>query len=535
MKLWSSWPLLLLALPSALAGQDADPLRRRGEDALASGLWEMAALHFSECLANQALGPAAKSQVAIRLAEAWIRDGMPADALSLLDQSFVAQHPETPFWKGLALTGLGRLTEALGSLAPLLDDPAAPHRSEAAFTSASLQLALAQPTAALATLATLSHSPDEALAATARLRQVEILLDLGRLAEARETMPTTAAIRAGDRPLATFLDAHLLLAEGQPADAAASFQSLIDEPQGQSLQHYHAAAIGLADALLAQKSPDLATRFLLAFIQDHPDSPRLEEMFQRLLKGLPDTPAPTNLVFERLAQWITPCELTATGAINTLESAAIAAWPASTPSNERLACSLFTRAMGLHRSPAPEARAEALRLLTRLRLENPNHPLASRALFQTARWAMEAGAIDRALSILDTLRETATAPTLRGQAAFLEARTAFAQNHPEQAIKLFDEAAATLADHEAQAARLNSAILRLADPSNTTTILSATPPDPALAADLELERALSSRPPAAAKTAIAEFLSQHPDHPRAPEARLAAAEAALAGPAPDLA
>lgn len=537
MMLRSPWLLMLLAMSSALPGQDASALMRQGDDALASGLWEMAALHYNDCLANTTLGPELKSQVAIRLAEAWIREGMPADALALLDQSFAATHPETPFWKAQALAGSGHFIEALDTLARLLESPAAPHRTEATFTMASLQLALGQPDVALATLATLTHSPDQALAAKARLQQVEILLDLGRLADARGTMPSAATIRPGDQPLASFLEANLLLAENRPAEAAAGFQTLIEHPQGQSLQRYHAAAIGLADALLAQHLPDEASGFLLSFIQDHPDSPLLEAMFQRLLKGLPDTPTATDLVSERLLQWISPCELTAAGAINTLPSNASAAWPATTPANERLACSLFTRAMGLHRSPLPEARAEARRLLTRLRLEFPNHSLANRALLQTARWALEDGASDRAFGILDTLRESAAAPLLRGEAAFLEARTAYAQGLKDQAIRLFDEAAASLTNHEAKSARLNAAILRLAgSPATTTTpVLADAPQDPALAADLDLERALASSTPAAAKTAIAEFLARHPDHPRAPEARLAAAEAALAGPDPDLA
>jgi len=537
MKLRSLLPLLLLAMSCALPGQDTGPLLRKGKDALDAGLWEMAVLHFNECLANRNLSAPDKAQVAIHLAEAWIRDGKPAEALALLGQSFVSQHPAAPFWKGQALAGLGRFTEALATFASLLENPAAPHRNETGFTMASLQLALGLPEAALATLATLTHTPNDALTAKARLHQVEILLDLGQPAEARKTMPAAASISSSERPLATFLEAHLLLTEGRPADAASIFQSLIEQPQGQSLQRYHAAAVGLADALLAQGTADTATSFLLSFIQDHPDSPLLEELFQRLRDGLPDPPSPTDPILERLAQWITPSELTATGMINTLDSSAAAAWPSTHTANELLAFALFTRALGLHRIPTPETRTEARQLLTRLRLENPNHFLANRALFETARWALEEGATDRAFSMLDTLRETSNAPLLRGEAAFLKARSAYAQGDKNQAIRLFDEAAKTLAANAAKTARLNAAILRLPGTSGSPTPALQTdhPLDTSLAPDLELERALSSITPAAAKTAIEEFLTRHPEHPRVPEARLAAAQAALAGPDPDLA
>ena len=535
MKSTSISLLMLLALRAVLPGQESDALMRKGDEALASGLWEMAALHFSDCLARRNLSANEKSRVAIRLAEAWIREGKPAEALALLDQSIVSQHPEVPFWKGQALARLGRFTEALGAFSPMLENPAAPHRNETAFTMESLQLALGQPDAALATLATLAHTPDdESLTEKARLHQVEILLDLGRSAEARKTMPAASSIRPGDRPLATFLEAHLLLSEGHPADAATIFQTLVDQPQGQSLLHYHAAAIGLADSLIARKSPEAAANFLLSFIQDHPDSPLLQQLFKHLLDGLPDTPAPTDAVLERLAQWITPSDLTATGAINTLEANAASAWPGTSPSSELLAFSLITRALALHRIPTPEARAEAHSLLTRLRLEFPDHFLAHRALFLTARWALDEGAVNRAFNILDTLRESAKPPVMRGEAAFLEARSAFTQGNKAQAIRLFEEAAKSLADHEAQTARFNAAILRLPGTS-TTPVLQPNPPlDNPLAADLELERALSISNPDASKSAIGEFLTNHPDHPRVPEARLAAAEAALAAPTPDL-
>ena len=123
---------------------------------------------------------------------------------------------------------------------------------------------------------------------------------------------------------------------------------------------------------------------------------------------------------------------------------------------------------------------------------------------------------------------------MQGKAAFLEARTAFSQGNREQASRLFEEAAKSLTENAAKTALLNSAILRLADPSSTTTVQqTGRPLSSAITADLELERALSIAVPLARRTSIEEFLTQHPDHPRVPEARLAAAEAALAGPNPD--
>ena len=533
MKFRSIFPLMLLATLSSLTGQDVDSLMRKGEDALASGLWEMAALHFDECLTSGKLSAAEKSQVAIRLAESWVRDGRPQDALDLLAKSFVAPHPEATFWQGQALLGLGRFAEAAETLSPLLADPAAPLRGEAGFTLANLQTALGHPEKALDALSLLANPADAALSSKARLQMLEILLDLGRTAEARTAMPDAGSISPADGMLAKFLEAQLLLREGRPADAVSSFQTLVDQPQGQSIRRYHAAAVGLADSMIARGTPETALAFLIAFIQKNPDSPQIEAMFQRLLDGLPDKPTANDPILERIAQWITPAEIPEAITLAAVDSSIAPAWSLASTTSELLAYSLFTRAVGLHRMGTPDSRAEAARLLTRLRVENPSHVLVSRALFQTARWALNIGSNERAFAILDTLRETTGTAAMQGEAAFLEAQSAFAKGDKNQAIKLFDEAAKSLAANESKTARLNAAIVGLSGGS-TTLIQATSPDDPALSADLELERALCTTKPAERRQAIVDFLTKHPEHPRAAEAHMTAAEAALVGPNPDL-
>ena len=105
MKLWPIFSLLLLAQQSVpgqgvAAGSERE---RRGEAALADGLWEVAEQHFRECLADARLTPAAKSHIAMRLAESLIRAGNSLEALELLSRSFAVKNPEFPFWKAQAL------------------------------------------------------------------------------------------------------------------------------------------------------------------------------------------------------------------------------------------------------------------------------------------------------------------------------------------------------------------------------------------------------------------------------------------------
>lgn len=544
MKLWPFFPLILLAPHATMAAPAEVSASRKGDEALAAGLWEVAEMHFRQGLADASLTPEAKSNVAIRLAESLIRSGNPTEALEILGQSFVEKDPETPFWKALALVGQNRISEAAGILSARLADPTAPYRTETSLTLASLQLALDQPEAALATLTALIPEADAAALAGVQLNQVEILLDLKRTAEAREAMPPTEKVTAKDRQRAAFLDAQLLLSEGHPAEAQAGFQELINQPQGQALPLHQSAAIGLADAIYAQGKPDEAAKSLLDFLQNHPDSPNLTAIFQRILQWLPEKPTATDPVLERIAQWITPPVLPAIGAISITPTetgaAAVSAWPvAAGPDAESdlLAHSLYARGLGLHRIGTPESEAESRRLLYRLRVEYPDHLLTQRALYQQARWSLDEGDVEQAFAILDTLRETAKSPTIKGEAAFTEAHAAYLKGDPKQAIQLFDEAASTLTGAEAKAAKRLASIARLRSgdiPGTTLIQQQGAPPEKELDADLELEKALSTTPPDATRTALAEFLSCFPDHPRAPEARLAAAEAALAVTPPDV-
>ena len=509
--------ILLLAVALATAAADTPAAFRQGEDALASGLWEIAAIRFDKLLQDSTLPGSQKSRVAMRLAEARIRGGNPAEALTLLGLSFAAKDPEAYFWKAQALAASGRFAEAIDTFAPALENPKAPYRKEAILSRASLQLALNQADAALLSLSALASNSDPATAAQARLRQAEIRLDQGDPERARTAMPDVTALAPNERNQAALLEAHLLLAEGEPEAAITAFSTLLEQPQGQSLALHQAATLGLADALAAQGSPASASKSLLDFIQEHPDSPMLDAIFKRLLQWLPASPAPTNPTLEQIAQWIPPLPPPAASAINSQGSSASAAWPVVTPPSDLAAFALFSRAIGLYRIKKPEATAEARHLLTRLRLEYPTHVLASRALLQTGRWLLDQGNITQALAALTAVRDSAKSPVLSGEAAFLSAQAEFAEGDTKQAVGLFEEAANSLTAQAADAARLNAAVARL----QQGEIIALTPREasqmsPSNLADLELEQAL-----AAARAQLDSLAASQADLNALPAARLA--------------
>lgn len=546
MKPWPFFTLLLLMQQSALHGQGAAEHLAKGEAALADGLWEIAEIHFRENFTDASLPPDEKAEAGIRLAESLVRAGNPAAALELLGQSSLAKHPETPFWKAQALVGQHRFADAAALFSKLLGDPAAPHLAESCFTQASLLLALGKPEDALEALSVLLAEEKPPVSSKAALYQVEILLDLARPEQARRAMPDKETLAPADLTLAAFLDARLLLLEGKATEAEAAFQALVAQPQGQSLRLNHAAIVGLADAIHASGKVDAAARLLLTFVGEYPESPALDAIFTRLIAWMPEKPAATDPILERISGWITPSVLPATGPVATDAAGAAGAWPeVATPgeTTDRLVHSLFARAIGLHRMGTQETTAGAARLLTRLRVEYPGNPLAERALYQQARWLLDSGSVDRALCILEMLRETSSSPDLKGGAAFAEARISYQNNDMTKAVRLFEEAARSLDGDQARVARLQSSIARLRAnaPAGTRLIQNQnqnprqpdTPPDSELAADLELERALSATPPEEARKALAAFVEKFPDHPRIAEARLAAAQASLTGPAPD--
>ncbi|MEY3897834.1 MAG: hypothetical protein RLZZ214_3355, partial [Verrucomicrobiota bacterium] len=64
MKLWPLFTLILLAPQPVMSGPVEAGAMRQGDNALASGLWEVAEMHFRQSLASPALTPEAKSRTA---------------------------------------------------------------------------------------------------------------------------------------------------------------------------------------------------------------------------------------------------------------------------------------------------------------------------------------------------------------------------------------------------------------------------------------------------------------------------------------
>ena len=533
----NTFTALLLCSHLAMAGQFAQ-LFQSAERAMGDGLWDVAALRLGEAGTSPDAPDERLQEVQILLGECLVRGNRPDDALEVLGRSIVRDHPETPFWIGQAMAGKGRFADAVEALLPVAADPSNPLQSEAAFTAANLQLSLDHPEEALGILSALFDSTIPADSVGSRLRSIAILLDLGRNVQAREIFPKPETVPPSLVRYANLLDGYLLLSEGNASTAQEVFSTLLADPEGQGIGRFNLAAIGMADAIAAQGDYAAAIESLFTFIQARPNTSRLAPMFRRINSWLPEKiPTMDHPALVRLAGWLPKSNPPSIGAINTDADTAAAAWPtASQELSDLEAFALYTRAVGLHRVDAPLAKEEARRLLLRLRLLSPKHFLIPKSLLTLANWKIEQGDGEGAMALFDHLRKTAKSPVIKGAAAFSNAQQAYRNGDTRLAAELFEEASSLLDGADREAAAFNSALTAIDDEDFTPLTIQNLDPAAAkrLEADLALEKALSEDSPEKAKADLDAFLRENPSHPRAGEARLAIAEAALASSPPDL-
>jgi tetratricopeptide (TPR) repeat protein len=531
----------LLALPLATllsAAAATPPAYQEGLDALSASLWEIAAVRFETALATPDLDPKARPEILLRLAETRLRNGEPDAALKWLADPALATLPELPFWKAQALAAAGQFNDALA----LLDEKAtaadAPNFREALFTRAALKRALGDLPGAVEALNLLIKDRNAATALRARLQAAAILLDLGDAEKAlTATPPPTARMTPVQAVEADLLRARAQLEKGEHQAATGIFTALLqkEDPAFKAVQHD--AAVGLARAQLAAGNREAATDGLLAFIEQQRTSPRIGQAFPVLLDCLPGQPAPDDVILTRLREWCPPPPLKSPIGI-TMGDDAASAWPTSAAEPDELGTqALYHLALGLRREGSDESKARARQALTRLRIEYPAHPLAERALLEASRWDLADGRKEQAAAALAALEGSSSAPTLRAEASLSAASTAFTAGDFALAAGELEKASALLDGDARRDVSLNQAVARLAmgDLPGFQTLATAGANDISLVIDLALERALflTSRRDPGAMASLDRFILDHPSHPRLPEARLAAAHAALDATPPD--
>jgi tetratricopeptide (TPR) repeat protein len=530
--------LLVLLLPALAATATLPPatLIGKGEDALAANLPEIAARHFREGLAAKP-DAAEASRIRLLLAEALVRGERPEEALDILSKRGMKELPGSVLWKGFALAALGRNEEAIAALtsSAAADDP------QAILTTANLLLAEGRTEEALQRIAPASSRATDPAAKQGLPPRVSILIEQGRHAEARALLPLPADPASPQIPPAErLLHGRLLRIEGNAEQAATVLKSLLD-PRNTPGPVLHRAAVELTDALLATGNEQEAASFLTGFIDTHPESPQLDALFERLHTLLAARPTDASLL-AKLGRWTAGTPEPAPGPVADGDSGAASALPPGTTRDRRLARALLAKARALLAANQGTSTGQARLLLAKLISISPEPGLADEALLLFARQPLSSQAPLSPAEIATILRERVAPRELVGKADFLAAVDAAGKGDPENAAAGFDAAAELLTGRPADIARTNATLTRLiANPS----AVDPAKPDAATAQarealasldspDLKLKVAEALPDPGERRAALEAFLTDHPKHPRAIDARIAAAEAALDGLKPDV-
>jgi TolA-binding protein len=541
-------PLMFALAAAAAPKPTAIPAFKDGLDAMAAHLWDVAATRFEAALATPELDEAGRRTILLRLAETQVRAGNAEAALKVLADPVLAADPALAFWMAQAHAASGQYARAVAILDAKATAPGAPHRSEALFTRAALQQSLGDLAGALDALGILAKEKEAETVLRAKMDIATILLDQGKADEALTALPPpNARMNARQTARSEILRARAQLGNGEHQAAIGIFSAVLQKSEDPAYGLYrHEAAAGLARAQLASNNREAATDGLLAFIEQERGAPKFGEVFRILLDCLPTPLAADDTILTRLREWCPPPPLAVPpagisgGSGTPSSSASRAVWPAAIPvPDERGTQALFHLALGLRREGSADSKTAARRLLARLRIEYPSHPLADRALLESIRWDLEDNRKEQAEAALAALATSEAPTSLRAGASVAAASSAFATGDFALAGSELEKASALLEGEALRGATLNAAVARLAagDLPGFESLVSARGKDPRIADDLALERALyltANRDPGALAE-LDRFILDHPQHPRLAEARLAAAHAALDASPPDVA
>jgi tetratricopeptide (TPR) repeat protein len=510
---------------------------RQGMNALASHLADVAAARFKSALDQPNLSAADVQRLTLLLAESHVRSNQAQEALKVLENPEMHHLPAAMFWQAQAFSSLGRFQEAAHLFTRLLATQNPPYFAESVLTRSRLLSALGNHRDAIAglNLLTLTKSPH---ASRAKIDQTTLLLHTGKIAEARKALPDLKSLKGRALREARILHAKILQAETLYQKAADAFTEIIatNQKEGTQLPEIlHPAAIGLARARASLNQRPEATDALLSFIQNQPDSPLLAEAFsllEFLVSGRENGQDPVNtLISERLEQWSVDTQ-GKHPAIFPESSSGAADYMPFLPSFDHPqlhAHALMLRAIALSGATEPEARELQRHLITRLRWEHPDSPLALDGMLLYARSLYRQKQNDKAQNILENILSQQSSGSAQIEALLVLAADFFQQKNFQQAAHHFDKATQLLSSTAQTSAVFDLGLSQLLNSDEEGFQMSLSKAAPDLKTSLQLEQALymASTSPAAALPVLDRFILDNPTHYRVADAQLAVAYCAM--------
>lgn len=521
-------PLLWLPLAPVRAEDSAlmkDPDYRQAANALRDRLPEVAVVKLKRVLSGTGLKDQAKISAQLLLAEALVRSGQADEARTLTETDELRALPEARFWHAQAQGRLGEWRGAESDFLALSKVPDFRYAVETVFCRAGMLAALGDPEKALRMLAPLLKESGET-AFRAGLWSTELLLSIGKLQEASETVNSISPPSGGSAAPVNYLRGGVALRQG---DGKAAERFFAQVPAGDSQiapRLRQAAMLGRVQALwLSGRNPEAVS------------------LLKQLLSLTP--PAVTGVLapaFRQLETMNTP---------PVADLQALLVMLASSPDTEVKMRAGFAQALAMESADggAKElvagkqiSEAEAAWAAIPKVLQDPrDSALLAEALVRQAQYYATTNRRREAVSVLRKLQVLSPSPALLAWASWVAGGADYDSGGYGRASREFKAAALQSSDPSVRAAAsYNAAVSELqagvSDPSGELEMLDSSPlPEYRMAGpEFHLERSLhmASDGKPGARAGLQAFVDTLPNHPRHFDALIALAELDLRGDPP---
>jgi TolA-binding protein len=461
-----------------------------------------------QALLNNSLGESEWRAVVEKLAEAQIAAKQPENTLALLADIRVRELPWAKFWRAQGFASLHRWAEALPLYEQLANGERSPFRSAATFGAAEMLRALERHGEALKKFTLLIH--DGEWATRAKLRAAELHIETGDATSARRLLEDMQPIAIAERRERRVLRGRLELIQGRPERAIGIFQGLLKRPEGTAHSALISAVLGIAEAQIQLKTPEIADDVIEQFIDRHPADPDLSLLFARLDQLYQSEHKPSRNELER--------------------------WVRSPEQPRRRFARWYLARFEIRAGRRERAR----QLFTDLRHTSAKSQAIAPALLEFAQFEVEDKHFDEAIAILDDARSLHPEPSLLARIDFLSAQAQYLARRFDRAAADFEQIARSNSPW-AKVALFNASIgwLQLGNHTRFLTDYSELEKvggNEEARADLRLEEGLvqAARGDKKAERSLQQFIHDFPNNPRVSEALVSLAELAFHASPPRL-
>ena len=496
-----------MSLLTQLAHADISSEIAEASAPIAEGAPEVAVVRLQALLNNSLREPEWRAVVE-KLAEAQIAAKQPERTLALLADIRVRELPWAKFWRAQAFANLHRWAEALPLYEQLANGDGSPFRSAATFGAAEMMRALGRRDEALKKFAPLIHNKE--WATRAQLRSAELYIEAADATSARRLLEEMQPISIAERRERRVLRGRLELIQRRPERAIGIFQGLLKRPEGTAHPALISAVLGIAEAQMQQKTPEIADDVIEQFIDRHPADPDLPVLFARLDELYRAEHKPSRNELER--------------------------WVRSPDQPRRTFARWYLARFEIRAGRRERAR----QLFTDLRHTSVKSQAIAPGLLEFAQFEVEDKHFDEAIAILDDARSFHPEPSLLSRIDFLSAQAQYLARRFDRAAGDFEQIARSRSPW-AKIALFNASTgwLQLGNHTRFLTDyseLEKVGDDEEARAGLRLEEGLvqAARDDEKAERSLQQFIHDFPKNPRVSEAFVSLAELAFHASPPRL-